>query len=128
MEKRAVEILSRFNKSWNETEKFYDNLMNDSYWFEKLKSLRQFISTLRQEGEDKYFRAGTSMHILILSRSVDFGLRTDQKRLKIQTLGINDFEIILRGREKIYREYRVKDLSDIRVKNLLRTLKDTLVD
>ena len=112
MEKRAVEILSRFNKSWNETEKFYDDLMNDSYWFKKLTSLRQFISIRRQEGEDKYFRAGTSMHILILSRSVDFGLRTDQKCLKIQTLGINDFEIILRDGEKIYREYRIKDLSD----------------
>jgi hypothetical protein len=65
--------------------------------------------------------------MLILSRSVDFGLRKDQKYLKIETIDANDFEVILRDGGKVYREYR-NNLNDYRLTNLLQTLKHTLVD
>ncbi len=128
MDERTTEILNRFKKSWIDTEKFYDDLINNYSGWEKLKPLRQYISELKQQGEDKFFRAGTSIHIFILSRSVDFGLRKDQKYLKIDTIDMNDFEVSLLDGEKIYREYRVNNLNDQRIINLLQTLKHTLVD
>ena len=93
-----------------------------------MKPLRCFISKLRLDGEDKFFRIGTSIHILIISRSVDFGLRRDQKFIKINVIDFDDFEIIMSDAEKVYREYRINNLKDIRLLKLLQTLKDTLID
>jgi hypothetical protein len=128
MDERTIEILKRFDNSWIETELKYDNLIIDITGFDHLIPLRQFIYQLRQAGEDKYFRLGTSMHSLIFSRSVDFGLRTDQKYIKIEAIGINDFEVIFRDGVKTYREYRINNLNDPKLTKLLRTLKSTLVD
>jgi hypothetical protein len=128
MENVKEEIQRRFNKSWIETEMFYDDLIKNYPDFAKLKPLRQLISLLKIKGEDKFFRIGTSLHTLVISRSVDFGLRTDQKYIKIETIGVNDFEVTFRDGEKIYRQYRVIDLSDIKVTKLLKTLKDVLID
>ena len=128
MDDRTQEILKRFSKSWTETEKSYDELIALYPGWEKLIPLRQYITQLKEQGADKLFRAGTSMHSLILSRSVDFGLRDDQKYLKIETITTNDFEITFRDGAKVYREYRIKHLEDNKLTNLLQTLKHTLVD
>ena len=128
MDERTSEILNRFNKSWTDTENRYNELIAMHPGWAKLNSLRQYIFRLKQEGENDFFRAGTSMHALILSRSVDFGLRSDQKYLKIETIAINDFEVSLRDGEKVYREYRIKNLNDNKLANLLQTLKRTLID
>ena len=128
MDERTIEILNRFSKSWAETENRYDDLIYNYEGFERLKPLRHFILTLKEKGEDKYFRLGTSMHTLVISRSVNHGLRTDQKHLKIEAIDINDFEVIFRDGDKVYREYRIKSLDDIKLTNLLQTLKHTLVD
>lgn len=124
---RTEEILNRFEKSWVKTEEFFDMLIGNGN-FEKLIPVREFIKDLKQNDEWKYFRIGTSMHTLIFSRSVDFGLRTDQKYVRIETLAPNDYEIALRDTDKLYREYRITDLMDIRLTKLLNTLKGTLVD
>jgi hypothetical protein len=128
MDERTIEIINRFSRSWTETENRYDDLVDNYEGFERLKPLRLFILTLKEKGEDKYFRLGTSMHTLVISRSVDHGLRTDQKHLKIEAVDINDFEVIFRDGDKVYREYRIKSLEDIKLTNLLQTLKHTLVD
>lgn len=128
MDQRTAEILKRFSESWKATEEFYDDLIDHYPGFEKLKPLRQFIDKLRHEGEEMYFRAGTSMHTLILSRSVDFGLRIDQKYIKIEVIDLNDFEITFRDGEKIHRDYRIINLDDDRLAKLIQTLKHTLVD
>ena len=128
MDSRTKEILKRFSKSWTDTEKSYDELIALYPGWEKLIPLRQYISQLKEHEEDKFFRAGTSVHSLILSRSVDFGLRTDQKYLRIETIGTNDYEIAFRDGEKVYREYRIKNLNDYKLTNLLKTLNHTLVD
>src|SRR5688572_1990789 len=128
MDLRTQEILMRFNKSWTETEKSYDQLIALHPGWEKLNPLREYIMHLKEQGEDRFFRAGTSMHSLILSRSVDFGLRDDQKYLKIETITTTDFEITFRDGEKIYREYRINSLKDSKLTNLLETLRHTLVD
>lgn len=127
MDEKATEILKRFNNSWIETETFYDSLIENHSGFERLKPVRQFIETLKQNGEDKFFRIGTSIHTLVISRSVDHGLRPDQKHIKIDTYD-NKFEVTFRDGDKIYRQYMVESLDDIRVVKLLRTLKDTLID
>ena len=68
------------------------------------------------------------MHALMISRSVNHGLRTDQKYIRIEAVGQDDFEVSLRDGNKTYRQYRIKDLKDIRVTKLLQTLKSTLID
>jgi hypothetical protein len=127
MDERTTEILKRFNNSWTETEKFYDDLIENYPGFDRLKPVRQFIATLKQNGEDKFFRLGTSVHMLVISRSTNHGLRIDQKHIKIDAYD-NKFEVILRDGDKVYRQYMVDSLDDIKVTKLLRTLKDTLVD
>ncbi len=128
MDERTKEILNRFEQSWTEIEQKYNRLIVEITGFDHLRPLRQFIYQLRQFGEEKHFRLGTSMHSLIFSRSVDFGLRSDQKYIKIEVIAPNEYEVILRDGEKIYREYRIHNLKDPRLTKLLLTLKDTLVD
>lgn len=127
MDERTTEILKRFSRSWTTTENFYDDLIGNYSGFERLKPVRQFIHTLKQNGENKFFRLGTSIHILVISRSVDHGLRKDQKHIKIDASD-NKFEVTLRDGDKIYRQYMVNSLEDIKVTKLLATLKSTLVD
>jgi hypothetical protein len=128
METRTDEIIKRFNDSWTETELFYDDLIKNHPGFEKLIPLRQFISDLKDKKEFNNFRLGTSVHTLVISRSVDHGLRLDQKHIKIETIDTDDFEVTLRDGEKAYRQYRIQNFEDVRLTKLLRTLKDTLVD
>ncbi len=121
------EILSRFSKSWTETELRFDDLINNYSGFDKLIPIKIFISKLRQNGEEKYFRLGTSVHDLLISRSVNFGLRIDQKYIRIETFD-NSFRVSFRDGEKTYREYKMESLEDDRLKKLLQTLKMALVD
>ena len=122
-----MEILKRFDTSWNEVTIFYDDLIQNYSGFERLKPIKQFIADLRQKGEDKYFRLGTSVYMLIISRSVNHGLRKDQKHIKIDTYD-NKFEVTMREGNKIYRQFMVESLEDDRMTKLLRTLKDKLID
>jgi len=128
MDSRTDDILNRFSDSWTKTELFYDNLIKNHPGFDRLVPLRQFIGRLRDKGESKYFRLGTSMHTLIISRSVDNGLRLDQKHIKIESISTDDFDVTLRDGDKAYREFRIKNFEDSRLTRLLKTLKDTLVD
>jgi hypothetical protein len=128
MNTRTDEIIKRFKDSWTETESFYDDLIKNHSGFDHLRPLRQFITDLRDNEEFNHFRLGTSVHFLIISRSVNHGLRTDQKNIKIEAISTDDFEVILRDGEKMYRQFRIKTFDDIRLTKLLRTLKDTLVD
>lgn len=127
MDERTKEIVKRFKHSWSETEVFYNDLITNYPGFECLNPIRQFIETLKQNGEDKYFRLGTSVHILVISRSVNHGLRLDQKHIKIDAFD-SKFEVTLHDGNQVYRQYVVENLSDNRVAKLLRTLKDTVID
>ena len=128
MDERTSEILTRFKKSWATTKDFYDKLIANYPGWNKLIPLRTFIEALEEKGKDNYFRLGTSVDRLIISRSVDHGLRVDQKYILIETISSNDFEVTLRDGEKTYRQYRISDLRDERLNTLLKTLKHTLVD
>ena len=128
MKKRTEEIINRFKKSWTETEDFLDMLIETGN-FESLISIRNFIKELKNKGKWKSFRLGTSMHSVMFSRSVDFGLRDDQKYIKIEAINHGrEFEILFRDAKKTYREYIITDLNDIKLKKLFATLEKTLVD
>ena len=128
MDTLTEEILNRFRKSWSETEVSYDDLINNYPGWDRVKPIREYISKLKIDGEDNFFRLGTSMHALLISRSVNFGLRTDQKYIKIEAVNMNDYEVTMREGDKVYREYRISNLDDSRLAKLLLTLKSTLVD
>lgn len=127
MDNRTKDIIRRFADSWIETELFYNDLITNHKGFERLKPIIQFIEFLKQNGEDKFFRLGTSIHILVISRSVNYGLRKDQKCIKIEAFD-NKFEIKLCDGNNTYRQYLVDSLHDNSVKKLLETLKETLID
>ncbi len=127
MDERTKAILERFDKSWSDTEDFYNDLIDNYPGFELLYPIKLFIEDLKKTGAATKFRLGTSMHVLVISRSVNFGLRPDQKHIKIEALE-NKFEVKLLDGSKTYRQYTVDNLGDDKVKNLLRTLEHTLAD
>ncbi len=132
MDKRTQEIVNRFKDSWDKTEIFYRDLLENYDGFGFVKPILEFISELKNSGESKNFRIGTSVHTLVISRSVAHGIRDDQKEIRIERA--NDladgfeYDVIMRQGGKIYREYRVTDLNDSRVIKLVSTLKTTLID
>ncbi len=130
MDPRTEKILNLFHDSWTETLLWYDDLINNYSGFERLKPLREFILKLRAEGEDVFFRIGTSMiltHGLIISRSVNNRLRKDQKYISVEIYD-HSYHVTFREDTVIYREYKLQSLNDPRMYKLLKTLKDTLVD
>ncbi|MBC3758242.1 hypothetical protein H7U19_07495 [Hyunsoonleella sp. SJ7] len=124
---RTQEIINRFENSWDETIARYEMLINNG-GFDKWIPILDLIVEMKKSNQWQYFRIGTSMLTLIFSRSVNFGLRMDQKHVKIETLNFNDYEVSFRDGYKLYREYRISNLKDVRLTKLLRTLKDTLID
>jgi len=127
MDIRSEEIAERFSRSWAETEIFYSNLVDNYPGWDKLIPVYIFIQKLKKTGADRSFRLGTSMNWLIISRSVEQGLRQDQKYIRIEAMD-RSFVVSLRDGNKMYREYTIKDLDDERLTGLLQTLKSTLID
>lgn len=115
MKVRTEVILNQFTDSWRETERFF----NDYSDLQRLNSLRIFIDELKQKGEDRFFRLGNSMDRLLISRSVNHGLRRDQKYIMIEAYD-KKFEVTLRDGDKTYRQYMVENLGDERVSKLLK--------
>ncbi len=125
--KATEEILIRFEKSWEETENFYSELICQNDGWGKVIPILELIQSLKSRGENKFFRIGTSIHHLIISRSVEPYLRDDQKFIRI--IAENDKFIVAFSEDaKMYREYTLSSLKDRCIVNLLKTLKDTLVD
>lgn len=116
MDERTTEILRRFADSWVETDDWFADLI-DNYGHEHLVPVRQVIKKLKQDGGDKYFRLGTPVSRLLISRSVDAGLRCDQKFIIIETIKHDEFEVVPRDGDREYRKYRVNNLEDNRVEN-----------
>ncbi len=128
MNDRTQEILNRFNSSWDETEEYYEDLINNYKGFEKLKPILNFIKKLKSNGENNHFRIGTSVHILVFSRSVNFGLRDDQKVLTIDAIYDGRYEVTFKEGCKIYRKYDMNTFDEEIIMKLLASLKSTLID
>ena len=132
MDNRTEEIIRRFEESWTETESFYRDLLENYDGFSFVEPILELIRKMQDSGESKNFRIGTSMHTLVISRSVVHGLRNDQKEIRIERIdNLKDgfeYEVVMLQGGKRYREYRVSDLSDERVMKLIKSLKGTLID
>ncbi len=127
MSATAEEILDRFRESWIATEKIYNNLIDSYPGFNRLIPLYIFIQKLRDAGQDKFFRLGSYNNHLIFSRSIDAELRADQKFLKLEAKD-DSYEITLKDAQKMYRQYKIKDLEDLRLTGLFEMLKEILID
>lgn len=128
MDARTEKIVTLFQDSWIEIEARYNNLINNYPGWERFKPLLAFITKMRTDGEDRYFRAGTSLSTLLISRSVAHGLREDQRFVSIDAINPGVYEVKLREPGKTYREFRVATLDDPQLFKVLKTLKETLVD
>ena len=120
------EIINRFRKSWIDVENFYDTLIENHSW-NKLKPIKELIFELKLKGENEHFRLGTSVHYLIISRSVEHGLRSDQKHIRIMQTSLN-FKVELREGLKEDRELVSENLKDVEIEQFLKILKNTLID
>jgi hypothetical protein len=128
MDERTAVIIDQFEISWKVTLADYNQLIEKYTGFDHLIPLRDFIVKLKSEGADRHFRLGKSMVDLMFSRSVDHGLRDDQKCVRLAFLGPDLYNLQLSDRNQVYRAYRIESLEDERVGKLLETLRETLVD
>ena len=126
MQDRTEAILNLFADSWTETANFFRALIDVHGWRRK-EAVLKFIEDRKNSGDDQLFRIGTSVDGLLISRSINNGLRKDQKFIRIDTYD-NKFNVVLRDGEKTYREYLLDDLHDPKLIALLNTLKHTLAD
>jgi hypothetical protein len=125
---REEEIINRFKHSWVKTLNIYNDLINNHKGWDKVKPVRDFVQKLQRDGFDNHFRLGTSVYYLLISRSVEHGLRSDQKYIHVDPISPDDFKVTLKDGDKVYRQYRVATLMDEKVSKLLKTLSDTLID
>ena len=127
MEERSAEILKRFEESWEQTEETFANFIDTHPDLERLIPVYLFIQKLRDAGNNQYYRLGTSLHHLIISRSANDELRSDQKFISIEAFD-DSFEVTLKDGTKMYRQYTIDELSDPSLVNLLETLKSVPID
>ncbi|OEK03448.1 hypothetical protein BFP97_18830 [Roseivirga sp. 4D4] len=134
MDKRTEKIREIFENSWNETIKMYDDLLSYDQW-KFLAELRCFLDELQNSGFNNEFRIGTSVNRLIFSRSVDHGLRVDQKQILIEPYSNGKYDIKFFDFSspgdviRIYDEFTTDKLTgNKRLLNNLNKLRNTLVD
>lgn len=115
-------IEKEFKNSWDEIEEFFKDLTSNKGW-EYVSPILQIISRLRQLGYDKVLRAGKSVYVLRLSRSLKYGLMDDQHHLGVMVTLQNTFDIHYVVGENIIEQYETDDvLSDKRFFRLLDDL------
>jgi len=127
MDSITQEIQDSFNESWAATLASYADFIDNYPDSESLIPIYSFIRKLKEEGHNKYFRLGTTMRELIVSRAIEPVLRPDQKFVKIKAFN-NKFVATFRDEKKMYKEYTIKDLDDERLTELLQMLKSNVVD
>jgi hypothetical protein len=75
----------KFLQSWDAIEKFYARIIASSGWA-WLTPIFSLIAKLRERGYDRQFRAGQSLTMFSLSRSLNHGLRNEQPAFGIEIL------------------------------------------
>jgi hypothetical protein len=126
--KDTVTIQTEFSKSWDEMEDFFKDLTSNKGW-EYVKPVLKVISHLRHLGYDKVFRAGNSVYVLGLSRSLEYGLRDDQHHVGIRVTFQNTFDVHYVAGEDIITQYDTVDiLNDNEFYRLLGELAKQLIN
>jgi hypothetical protein len=101
-----------FIKSWDDIEVFYVDLLSYKGW-DHIKPVLVLIRHLRALGYDKLLRAGQSVYILVLSRSVNWGLKDNQHRIGIEATPNGIFRVWYFGEAK-FREFETEHLIENR--------------
>ena len=127
-DERTQEIIRLFKLSWQQVKERFEELLSKFNFEPKyIQPYIDFIDEMTATGQDEHFRAGTTMHNLMISRSVNNGLRLDQKYIRLEIFD-HGFDAVFRDGEKEYRRYKIENLKDPRFLKLLKTLESTLVD
>jgi hypothetical protein len=125
---RTQEIIRLFKLSWQQVkERFEELLFKFDFEPKYVQPYIDFINEIIATRQDEHFRAGTTVHNLMISRSVNHGLRMDQKYIKLEIFD-HGFDAVFRDGEKEYRSYKIENLKDPRFLNLLKTLESIVVD
>ena len=128
IDERTQEIIRRFKLSWQQVkERFEELLYKFNFEPKYIQPYIDFIDEMTATGQDENFRAGTTMHDLMISRSVNNGLRLDQKYIKLEIFD-HGIEAVFRDGKKEFHRYKIENLKDPRFLELLKTLESTLVD
>ena len=112
---------NEFIKSWDEIEEFYLDLLKYDGW-EYVRPILPFLSLLRKKGYDKILRAGQSIHIFTLSRSINHGLKEGQHRIQIEPLSNYKFEIRYHNGIEISNRVQLNNLDQKEVFEYLEEL------
>ena len=110
-----------FLKSWDEIEEFYLDLLKYEGW-EYVRPIQPFLILLRKQGYDKILRAGQSIHIFTLSRSINHGLKDGQHRIHIEPLSNHTFEIRYHDGIEISKRIQLNNLDQKEVIEFLDEL------
>lgn len=106
----------KFIKSWDEAERFYAGIQ-----IVRKEEILGLIRLLRSKGFDKSLRAGTSLFSLVLSRSIQHGLRPEQRHLAISFVFIKSvMEVRTWHETKNFDEIAYYDYIDARLKQLVQ--------
>lgn len=127
MEEITAGVLKQFEESWEQTEETFANFIDTHAGCEHLIPVYLFIQKMKDAGNNHIYRLGTSLHQLIISRSAGEGLRADQKFIRIEAFD-DSFEATLADGNKMFRQYKMEELSDPNLVNLLEALKSTPID
>lgn len=92
-------IEDKFSQSWDQMEDFYVDFVAHYPSWQWLKPMLGLIAALRQQGYDRQFRAGQSLHMLVLSRSREHGLRPDQPSLAFESFPNGSLTLHYRERQ-----------------------------
>ena len=126
MDHHTSEVEKLFHISWKETLRRFE--LFDKGGFEKLRPVKTLIEDLIEIGENKNLRLGTSFYDLIFSRSKENGLRSGQHRIRLSVVDKNEFYLTYSDGKVIQQDFKLSDLKDERLIDLLNTLKGTKID
>jgi hypothetical protein len=105
----TVAIETEFIKSWDEIERYFEDLTSNEGW-KYVKPVLQIINQLRELGYDKVFRAGNSVWVLSLSRSILHGLRDEQHHIGIMATNQNTFDVHYVAGENVVEQFEASDI------------------
>lgn len=126
MDHHTSEVEKLFQISWKETLRRFE--LFDKGGFEKLRPVKTLIEDLIEIGENKNLRLGTSFYDLIFSRSKENGLRSGQHRIRLSVVDKNEYYLTYSDGKVIQQDFKLSDLKDERLIDLLNTLKGTKID
>lgn len=112
-------VEGEFIVSWKQIESFVKNNFGVNQ-----QELLQLIQKIKEKGFDKMLRAGTILETIVLSRSVRYGLREDQKSVSFYFL---PSKMIVKNKYEQIFEFDTITYNDT-IENILKELVEELIN